>query len=314
MDKHSKRKGQAEKHTAGISKIPSRMMMEQTLRDIHRALQGQNFHSIEQANTFLAKLAGPGLGKALQDAPQLSAQDEAQELAYSAMEASTRGEAIALARQAIAKDPDCVDALTILATAEAKSADDLIAGMEKAVAAGERSLGAGFFEENKGHFWGILETRPYMRARQHLAEYLHDAGRLSEAIHHYEAMLTLNPNDNQGVRDLLLGCYLEKNDLNGAQRLSHKYKSDAGAVFGWGRALERFLSGDGQEAERALKHARTGNRFVELYLTGRKKIPPKMPDYYSFGSQEEALICVDIIGAAWAAHPEALAWLRSSAA
>jgi hypothetical protein len=30
------------------------------------------------------------------------------------------------------------------------------------VAAGERSLGPKAFEEDAGHFWGILETRPYM--------------------------------------------------------------------------------------------------------------------------------------------------------
>ena len=34
-----------------------------------------------------------------------------------------------------------------------------------------------------------------------------------------------------------------------------------------------------------------------------------MPDSYSFGSEEEALICIESMGEAWAAHPEALIWL-----
>src|SRR5207245_9344544 len=54
---------------------------------------------------------------------------------------------------------------------------------------------------------------------------------------------------------------------------------------------------------------RNHNRFVELYLTGKKKLPRAMPDSYSFGSEEEALICLETIGEAWAMHPEALIWL-----
>src|SRR5439155_1134639 len=84
-------------------------------------------------------------------------------------------------------------------------------------------------EESKGHFWGMLEARPYMRARQQLADLLLDAGRVSEAIGHFEALLALNPNDNQGVRDILLGCYLAGDDLDGARRLLRVYDEDAGA-------------------------------------------------------------------------------------
>src|SRR5438876_1676107 len=153
---------------------------------------------------FLARLAGPGLKEALKKVPSLSPQQEAQELAYRAMEAPTHKRALTLAQQARARDPDCVDALVTLAAASARSVEDLIAGLEKAVEVGERSLGAKCFEENKGHFWGMLETRPYMRARQQLADLLLDAGRVSEAIGHFEALLALNPNDNQGVRDILL--------------------------------------------------------------------------------------------------------------
>jgi len=41
-----------------------------------------------------------------------------------------------------------------------------------------------------------------------LAQLLRGAGRAEDAICHFEALLELNPNDNQGVRDILLGCYL----------------------------------------------------------------------------------------------------------
>ena len=43
-----------------------------------------------------------------------------------------------------------------------------------------------------------------MRARFGLAESLTAAGRIDEAITHYQELLRLNPNDNQGVRYVLL--------------------------------------------------------------------------------------------------------------
>jgi len=307
--KQSKESRRGMRQQISGSPLSSRLVTEKVMRDVHRVMQGQEFQSIEEANAFLARLAGPGLKEALKKAPTLSPQQEAQELAYRAMEAPTRTRALPLAQQALAKDPDCVDALVTLAAASARSVEDLIAGLERAVEAGERSLGAQYFEENKGHFWGMLETRPYMRARQQLADLLLDAGRVSEAIGHFEALLDLNPNDNQGVRDILLGCYLAGDDLDDAHRLLRVYDEDASAVFAWGRTLERVLSGDFKGAEHALKYARNHNRFVELYLTGKKKLPRAMPDSYSFGSEAEALICMESMGEAWAGHPEALIWL-----
>lgn len=286
------------------------LAMERTMSELRRILGQQEFGSIEEANAFLQNAIGAKFDKALENLPAPSPQEEAQDLAWRAMQARSRKEAVALATEALSKDPDCVDALLILAHADAKNPEDVIAGLEKAVAAGERSLGAEFFAENKGHFWGILETRPYMRARLELAGLLRFADRTNEAIGHYEAILELNPNDNQGIRDPLLGCYLATDNLEGARRLLRDYEGDAGTVFAWGKVLERFLSRDYLGAERALRNARRGNRFVEEYFTGKKKVPEGLPGMYSLGSREEALVCCDCLLEAWVIrHLEAAAWL-----
>ena len=41
--------------------------------------------------------------------------------------------------------------------------------LRKVVAIGEKNLGKDF-KEFAGHFWGFIETRPYMRARERLAQ------------------------------------------------------------------------------------------------------------------------------------------------
>jgi tetratricopeptide (TPR) repeat protein len=287
----------------------SRFTTESVLRDVHRAIEGKNFESIEELNAYLTSMAGPGLKQSLRDAEPLTPKEEAQELAFEAMEAETEGQARKLAKRAVAKDPDCVDALVVLASIGANSPKQAIEGLQKAVAAGERSLGAKFFKENKGHFWGVLETRPYMRARQQLAELLREVECNQDAIAHYAAMLELNPGDNQGVRYPLLGLYLTIGDLESTRALLKDFEDDAMATFAWGYVLERLLSSDLEAASAALKAARKQNRFVELYLTGQKAPPKAMPDSYTLGSEEEAIICVTNLGGAWPESPEPALWL-----
>jgi tetratricopeptide (TPR) repeat protein len=248
------------------------------------------------------------------DAPGLSdaeadARAEAQQIAFEAMEAETEAQARKLAKRALAKDPDCVDALVVLGGIESDSPRKMIEALQKAVAAGERSLGATFIKKNKGDFWGLLDTRPYMRALEQLASLLRAEGLNLDAIKHYENMLALNPNDNQGVRDPLLGLYLALGSLDEAGKLLQAYKEDASANFAWGRVLERFLSGDRPRAAAALKKARKANSFVELFMTGQKNLPKEMPDMYSPGSEQEAILCLDNMALAWGNSKPAVLWL-----
>jgi len=62
--------------------------------------------------------------------------------------------------------PDAADAYMILGN-DAKNRGRLKTARqfyEQGVHAGERALGPEAFSEGVGHFWGVLETRPYMRA------------------------------------------------------------------------------------------------------------------------------------------------------
>jgi tetratricopeptide (TPR) repeat protein len=242
------------------------------------------------------------------------AKDEAQQIAFDALEAVDKAQARKLAKRALKLDPDCVDALVLMTGLDSRTRREVIDGLQKAVEAGERSLGAKFIRENTGHFWMLIETRPWMRALGELAAALKGAGLHMDALRIYERMLELNPNDNQGVRDPLLGLYLAVDDLAGAGRLLRKYKEDSMANFAWGRVLERFLAGDRTAARAALEKARKANRFVVQYMTAKMPIPEELPEMYSPGSEEEAVLCMDAVGFAWAQHKDAIFWLLDQCA
>jgi tetratricopeptide (TPR) repeat protein len=185
-----------------------------------------------------------------------------------------------------------------------------IQALRNIVAAAAKSLGPKVFKQYAGHFWGFIETRPYMRARHRLAGTLRAAGRLEEAITECEAILALNPNDNQGVRYELLPDYLGLNRLEPARALLKKYnEARFSTVFGWCLVLERLLSDDPAAAQRALAVARKQNPHMQVYIKGHRDLPRQMPDSYAMGSKEEAICFAEVLRSAWARHPQALQWL-----
>ncbi|SDF03274.1 hypothetical protein [Rhodospira trueperi] len=127
--------------------LPPRVVMEKMMANLQRSLFAEDL-----------------LGEA--EADPLNA---AQDIMYDAWECETKRDRIALAKRALGISELCADAWLLLAEEEAKGVIEKRAVLEKAVAAGEQAvrhvLGEEAFEEEEGHFWGILETRPYMRAR-----------------------------------------------------------------------------------------------------------------------------------------------------
>jgi tetratricopeptide (TPR) repeat protein len=242
-----------------------------------------------------------------------SAEDRAQDLVYDAMEATSIRDRLRLASQALDLDPKNVDALLMMLEAADLNAADRIEELRKLVEIGADRLGKKAFEEIAPHFWGAVETRPYMRARQHLAVALFEAGRLDEAATEFAEMLALNENDNQAVRYRLLPLLLTQSRMEEARALLERFDAEMewSAVLAWCRVLERHLSGDETAAVKALAAARKQNPHMETFLKGHRRLPKNRPAYYSLGSKEEAQCFADDLKPAWDAHPQALAWLSS---
>ena len=234
----------------------------------------------------------------------------AHELLCAAEDADHPLDMLRSALRAVRLDPACLDARMMLLQFTAGPPEEKIEELQQIVAIGESDLGKKFFAENSGDFWLAIETRPYMRARAALARELQALGRVDEAIAHTEAMLLLNPDDNQGLRYGLLGCYLEAGKLEAVRKLFTQYDEES-TFFLWARVLERYLSTELTQAASVLLEARKENRHVEDLLTKRRSLPKQQPHFYSPGDISEAVVCLDMIGAAWNRYPEALAWLSN---
>ena len=236
---------------------------------------------------------------------------KAQDVMYEAWDRTTSRSRIALAHKALTISPLCADAYNLLAAEAATPAEerDLYA---RGLDAGELALGPEGFEEYDGHFWGFLETRPYMRARHGLALAILKLGEEEEAMKHFRAMLKLNPGDNQGIRYLLLGSLLRRDDVAAVNELLAAYKDEWSACWLYTRALVAFREGHAaeQQAARLVQDAWSANQHVPAILAGTE--PPVTSDkgYITMGGADEATDYVRDCGPAWSQTPGAVAWLN----
>ncbi len=286
----------------------SRLSLEKKLEQIRRMMQSQKFSSGEQARDFIDKMLNTD--PAMPEMPAETPLDKAQELIYKAWEARTRKECISLAREALKISPDCADAYVILAEEYATSLGEALCYYRAGVAAGERAIGAKNFQAYAGHFWGELDTRPYMRAKAGLAECLWEMGKQTEAITHYQEMLKLNPHDNQGTRYILAACLLKMGDIANLKRLLNRYHEDSSA-WQYTHALILFMErGDSPEARLALQIASRNNHYVIPYLTGQKQLPRQLPETIGIRDRNEAIYYAAEFGPGWMETPGAVDWLK----
>lgn len=236
--------------------------------------------------------------------------EEADELVYQAWEASSRKRAIQLARRALELSADCVDAYLILADLEAETDEEAIALYRKAVETGRRTLGKKAFRDDVGHFWGLIDTRPFMRAMDTLADCLRYTDGEPEAIEIWRDMLRLNPNDNQGARYRLLALLVEMNRNEEAEELIEQYGEEFLADWAYARTLLAFRrEGDTARSRELLAAALAKNAHVPQYLLARKKLPKTREHFIRPGEESEAISCSDAYMLSWRLTPGAAEWL-----
>jgi tetratricopeptide (TPR) repeat protein len=290
----------------------TRMEMQAMMKQIGKIIQSKGM-SIDEANAYFTGRHMDDIASEYHTVHERTPQEIAEDMALEAHSLRTPNQRILAAQKAIEIDPNCAEAYLILADDFAENPLDEIEYYEKAISAAQKTLGANFFKENKGHFWGMFETRPLMRAKQFLAQTLWSVHRQTDAIQILWELLDLNPNDNQGNRYILFDWLLADNRLKEIEQVLKMFPEDAAANWEYNKLLFYFKKW-GPESEKTRKQAQIAletNAHVVKYLTGQAKIPKEIPSHYAWGSKEEALCYAQDSIVGWMNTPNALSWLVS---
>ncbi|MGE6664434.1 SEC-C metal-binding domain-containing protein [Paenibacillus xylanexedens] len=293
----------SEEYGFNVSKAELADKYEVTTGTISRKVKEMNSYIEEYGmggeTDELLMLNGPGTSK-----------EKAQALLSKAREASSSKRRVHLAETALEMYPDSSDAYLILAE-ESDNENDARSYLKEGIAAGKRELGELFFEENKGDFWGLHETRPYIRICKSYAESCWFGGDTKEAAQILEHMLELNTEDNTGARYLLAAVYLYSNQLDQAEQLLEEYgRGDAATAFAYDKIiLEYKKNGITSQLKMLYRVARGVNKHVPDYLLGLKRLPHNLPDFVGMGDSDEAIEYVIMHSRLWASAPDLLKWM-----
>ena len=220
--------------------------------------------------------------------------DDAYEILEEAQNAKNEKEAIKLAKKAYEKSSECFDAILFQCDLEEngikriKLLDDGLE-FEKSRLKKEKY----FDKENIGHFYGIFETRPYIRGLVTKAEYLLEDGKLRQAGNICKEVLRLNENDNLGARYLLMAIYATLEEEKDMLDLYKKYPEEDLEMLFPLFAIYYKIGNDKKALEYLNRIDKCNSNFVKLFNGTIKESEKVSPGYYSMGDSSEIFMYLE---------------------
>ena len=171
--------------------------------EAHQDELGDGVDENDLAQRFMAEYNATVQPRNVRTLPQTA--DDYLELAEDATSKKKKLEHLS---KALELEPDNLDAARMVAELNAKKPEDLLTSFSMLIEKGNALMEKeGYFKDCMGDFWGLLETRPYMRLRHSYLELLIECGMMRKAVGEAEEMLKLCSGDNLGVRYTLMHLY-----------------------------------------------------------------------------------------------------------
>lgn len=217
--------------------------------------------------------------------------DDAYELLEKAENAKSKTQAIKYAKKAYDMCPDCFDAVLFQVHLEdnpLKRWKLLEEGLEFEK---DRLENEGYFKkDNIGHFYGMFETRPYIRGLFAKADYLVLDGKIKQARDVCKEILKLNKNDNTGARYLLMAIYAFLEEENDMLKLFKKYPEESLEML-FPLFILYYKQGDDKKTKEYLDRINKANPDFIKFFKGTMKENTKVPyGYYSKGDSSEVIM------------------------
>lgn len=240
---------------------------------------------------------------------------EANDLIFSAWETGDPSKELDAAVGAFKKSVYCTQAFSVFAERLAYSDAERLTLYSWGSKIAEVYFGQEYFKQNKGCFYGLLETRPYMRAVYAKAQILWELGCAKEAISNFKRLLELNPSDHQGVRYNLMVVHLEQRDFEAFDELYDKYGENS---FHYGKYCKLIASllrkMPDKECLKDLEVALRSNNHVPKLLANPKTQIEWNDFGVSMGGEDGAAEFVMLSKSLWKHYPHEKQWVIQNAA
>lgn len=247
---------------------------EKALKAMHQFLEENDAEDmpINEVNKFLQRFMTEYNGNLPGRVTEKTAKtaDDYLELAE---EATTKAKAEQYIKKALELEPNNMDAISASLDMLEDDTWEFYQKISEAVKNGTRFMEKeGLMDEDSiGEFWGILETRPYMRLLNRYADFLTEAGMMTLAARQYEEMIRLSENDNLGVRYSLMHVYAYLEQEEPALKLHKKYDGYEETQMLLPLSVLYFKRGDFDKAEEYLKRLCAANKDTKKFFRAIKR-------------------------------------------
>lgn len=243
---------------------------EKAFKAIHEFLANNATEdmSMDEVNAMLGKFMEQYNSNIPENVTEATAStaDDFVELALAAEEDNIP-EALRFARKALKINSENLDAELIVAKYGGAKFYDVVKRLERAVAKGTKIMEKeGYMNDSVGNFWGVLETRPYMRLRTEYAKTLLEFGMCRKAIAEFEELIRLCDADNIGNRYTLMHLYAFMEMEEEALELHEKYENSDETQMLMPLAMLYYKSGDIDKAEKYLKRLSKSNKDLIKFV------------------------------------------------
>lgn len=279
---------------------------------------GEEYDSVEEAIEAFMKLSNEaGAQGSVFTAGELTDEEKASEELEKLEFATSEREHAAILERALKLDPDNLEARLYQLDPESL---EFIHEIKKLVAFGKTVLQKHGLddEESIGKYWGIVETRAYMRVKALYAEELQRRRMLTAAAREYEDMLRLSVGDNMGARYILMGIYCQLEQLEKAKELYERYPETSAQML-LPLILISLKYDDELSAKRYYKDLQKENKNCKKVFGQREFDVESMFDAtdaadYLAGSEEELYIAISNVMADFAVVPDMyyFEWLKKN--
>ena len=247
---------------------------EKALKAVHNFLEenGAENMSMEEANNLLQQFMAEYNGKLPERVTEKTA-ETADDFLELADQTDDINKAKYYVNKAMELEPDNLDAINASLDFIEDQTWEYYQKLSEAVKTGTRRMEKEglMAQENIGHFWGILETRPYMRLLARYVDFLIKAGMMNRATAECEEMLRLSENDNLGMRYRLMHLYtfLEKEEA--ALKLHERYDSHEETQMLLPLSILYFKMGEMEKAEEYLLRLKDANKDTKKFFRAVQK-------------------------------------------
>lgn len=138
--------------------------------------------------------------------------------------------------------------------------------------------------------WICFENRPFLRLLCDYAVFIEHNEGAQQALPLYEELLLLNPNDNQGTREIVATIYLQLNQPEKVIILASQYPEDTMPGLVVGNILALYQIGNIKQAKKLIKENTEYQTHIFEEILKNTHSKPKMHDdgYITVGGQDQA--------------------------